>query len=544
MQSANLISTSPMNAILVPESQLHTMAQRIAAQLMEQKPLHQGVISGDEIQSFASHQQVNAFLLFQIYQVWDERIEQLKHPFFDFASEEVQSILDTLKNKLAHHIRIDREAFTGLLERAVANALNFIFDPRNSFRSFFFTQQPSIPVERFAQYASFFTDWDFVVNSILRFYQKHEETAVDWAGFEEKMNRVAEIYEQKKDQTLQEYRAGLYKSLTGEDLQSLLNQLESEREAMLAAERQAKEEEERRRMEEARRIAEAEQARLEAERLAREEEERRRREEEEAKKRTIFDQFSSRPVEALDLDDDLLAAPAKPVQAAEPVAPAPAPVAEAPAPVAEAPAPAPFAEIPAAPAPEVPAAPAPVAETPASDEDKEFLEMAVALEPAPEPVKPVTPLTPHHGTNGTDSFLDRFQSAAKSEKTAPIVPLEPKESPKEPASSVLDQLQDKPQSIADKFAEQNRQRKLHESLSTGGGKIKLDEIAIHKQYQFVQKVFAGNNVRFRIIVDRVNDARDAAEVEDILSKFVLSVDDLDREDPVVKEFVTLLRNRF
>ncbi len=540
MQSANLISPSPMNAILVPESQLHTMAQRIAAQLMEQKPLHQGVISGDEIQSFASHQQVNAFLLFQIYQVWDERIEQLKHPFFDFASEEVQSVLDTLKNKLAHHIRIDREAFTGLLERAVANALNFIFDPRSSFRSFFFTQQPSLPVERFAQYASFFTDWDFVVNSILRFYQKHEETAVDWAGFEEKMNRVAEIYEQKKDQTLQEYRAGLYKSLTGEDLQSLLNQLDSEREAKLAAERQAKEAEDRRRLEEVRRIAEAEQARLEAERIAREEEERRRREEEEAKKRTIFDQFSSRTVEALDLDDDLLATPAKPAPVAGPATPAPAPVAEAPAPapIAETPAPAPVA-----PAPEVPAAPAPVAETPASDEDKEFLEMAVALEPAPEPAKPVIPMTPHHGTNGSDSFLDRFQSA-KADKPAPVVPLEPKETPKEPAASVLDQLQEKPQSIADKFAEQNRQRKLHESLSSGGGKIKLDEIAIHKQYQFVQKVFAGNNVRFRIIVDRVNDARDAAEVEDILNKFVLSVDDLDREDPVVKEFVALLRNRF
>ncbi len=60
----------------------------------------------------------------------------------------------------------------------------------------------------------------------------------------------------------------------------------------------------------------------------------------------------------------------------------------------------------------------------------------------------------------------------------------------------------------------------------------------------MQKVFGGNNVRFRIIVDRVNDARDAAEVEDILNKFVLSIDDIDREDAVVVEFMELLRRRF
>ena len=78
----------------------------------------------------------------------------------------------------------------------------------------------------------------------------------------------------------------------------------------------------------------------------------------------------------------------------------------------------------------------------------------------------------------------------------------------------------------------------------GNRKIKLDEIPIHKQYQYVQKVFDGNNVRFRIIVDKINNARNKEEVEDILDKFVFSNEDLDKTDAVVSEFIQLLRNRF
>ncbi|MCB0846338.1 MAG: hypothetical protein KDE26_23965, partial [Bacteroidetes bacterium] len=62
--------------------------------------------------------------------------------------------------------------------------------------------------------------------------------------------------------------------------------------------------------------------------------------------------------------------------------------------------------------------------------------------------------------------------------------------------------------------------------------------------QYVQKVFDGNNVRFRIIVDKINNARNKEEVEDILDKFVFSNEDLDKTDAVVSEFIQLLRNRF
>lgn len=558
-----------MNTTVVSEAQLLSLTERISAKLLSEHPVSSESISGEEIKSFFPHGQLNSFLLFQIYQVWDQRVQQLKHPYFDFSSEDVQEVLESLKNRLAHHISVDAESFKSLVDRSVANTLGFIIAPENGFKQFFYPQGQDLAIGQLEQYSHFFSDWDFVVNSILKYCQKHQKDSISWEDFSNKMARVLDIYEQKKGQPILEYRKELYHSLTGENLESFLQEVaRSQAEAEAARVAKAEEERKQEEIEAARKRAEEEQQRLEAERVAREEEERLRKEAE-ANKKTIFDDLGGSG-ETLDLDDDF----EEPV-----IAKAAAIVEEVVAPIQEIATPpekAPAEEIVEAPVEEVKEVEAQV------DEDKEFLEMAASLEPVKEPEIEEPKTTLDKLSNGASSFLDRFQAkkeesekvaeeaaekveekteevvtevkkeiseiVKKVEEPAPVVPpvfenhtSEITEEDK--SSSILDNIQDKSQTVADKFAEQTRARKLHESIN-GNQKIKLDEIPIHKQYQYVQKVFGGNNVRFRIIVDRINDARDANEVEDILNKFVLSIDDLDREDPVVQEFVQMLRNRF
>lgn len=542
-----------MNTTMVSESELLSLTERISAKLLSEHPVSAEAVTGEEIKEFFPHAQLNSFLLFQIYQVWDQRVQQLKHPYFDFSSDDVQEVLESLKNRLAHHINVDAESFKSLVDRSVANTLSFIIAPQNGFKQFFYPQGQDLAISQLEQYSHFFSDWDFVVNSILKYCLKHEKESISWEDFSSKMERVLDIYQQKKGQSILEYRKGLYHSLTGEDLEAYLAEIERLRKEEEAA-RLAKEAEEERQKElEAARIREEEeQKRLEAERLAKEEEERLRKEAE-ASRKTIFDDLGGSG-EALDLDDDLDEITTEKAEA----------VVEA---IAEE-----IVETPAVETPEVePTAEAPAEEPAAApDGDKEFLEMAASLEPEVE--EPKTTLD--RLSNGTSTFLDRFQAKKEDaeeaiantnnsveetiakakeevvkpvekapEVTPPVVEDTPATPEETDSSSVLDKIQEKSQTVADKFAEQTRARKLHESIN-GNQKIKLDEIPIHKQYQYVQKVFGGNNVRFRIIVDRINDARDANEVEDILNKFVLSIDDLDREDPVVQEFVQMLRNRF
>ncbi len=560
MTSENLISSPPMSSSQVSETQLLQLTERISQKLLQQHPVSSERVSGEAIKSYFPHQQVSSFLLFQIYQVWDQRVQQLKHPYFDFSSDEVSEMLDLLKNRLAHHISVDRESFTNLTDRSVANTLRFILDPENGFRQFFFAQSEELHVDQLDKYSHFFADWDFVVNSILRYCRKHEMETISWNAFSEKMNRVLDIYEQKKGQSILTYRKELYHSLTGESLEDYLRELQKAREAEKEAQKAREEQERREReLEAARKRAAEEQARLEAERKAREEEERRRKEEE-AKRKTIFDDLGGSG-EALDLDEDLDEQPAESqpepphhipsVGAQESHDPHPPAVEQT------------FPEDHGAPGKRVGEEKAAESATEVTDsqDDDEFLEMAASMEPDKENVEKKEeegPKTTYDKlANGTSTFLDRFQAKREDEPAdpQPDIPAQPEpeakteeqpktaESPEEGPGSVLDKIQEKSQTVADKFAEHTRQRKLHESIN-GNQKIKLDDIAIHKQYQYVQKVFNGNNVRFRIIVDRVNDARDANEVEDILNKFVLNIDDLDREDPVVQEFVSLLRNRF
>ena len=166
------------------------------------------------------------------------------------------------------------------------------------------------------------------------------------------------------------------------------------------------------------------------------------------------------------------------------------------------------------------------------------------------------------GKESTQSFLNRFlkgqeENNGSVEKVANGVVEETVENGSiegnyiangEPAAPISPPVtEERPLTIAEKFQLQNQiQQSTSEvaPVSGDGKEIELNDIPIHKQYQFVQKVFEGNNVRFRIIVDKINNAGDKQEVDDILNKFVLNNDSIDRKDESVVEFLTLMRSRF
>ncbi|MEZ4828951.1 MAG: hypothetical protein R3C61_22095 [Bacteroidia bacterium] len=564
-----------MRKITLPEEKLNELAQQISERMLSSHFFEKGIIRGEELKGFADHSQINKFLLFQVFQVWDMQIAKLKHPYFDFEQADIQDSLKALKNKLSQHIRISEEDFKPMLKRAVYNNLRLILDPKEALTSFFFNQGDKLPFEIYLRYSQFFSDLGFVVSSILKYYQKNNIDTVEKDVYFLKMEKVIEVYDKKSEKNFDAYRAELFESLSGMSLTKIVEELDAKQrnaeEAKRKEEEEArrreeearmKEEEARRKQEEAR-LREEEARRREEEERKRREEEARRKKEEEAKKSSFFDSLGGDDSFELDLDDEELISDTPKVEE-KPVEPA----VETPAPVAEIPQPevvTPVAETKS------------VAETISADLEDEILEMASILEqPEEKPVaekpdfsasiveevleivkeeekpvaeqpvaeKPVEPkveeTTPVAKTTektvvppkkeSTISFLDRFLNEKDNGKAA-----EPKV---DKQASVLDKIQentaknngDAPKQVLDKL--------------NGSRKIKLDEIPIHKQYQYVQKVFDGNNVRFRIIVDKVNNAKNSEEVEDILDKYIFNNEAIDREDMVVAEFITMLRDRF
>ena len=562
-----------MRQFNLPEEKLNELAQKVSEKLLSNHFFDQDVILGEELKNFSDHNQINKFLIFQVYQVWDIQVSKLKHPYFDFDQEEVQETLQGLKDKLSRHIRITKDDFQPVLKRAVFNNLKLLLDPQETFENFFFIQSDKIPLDVYKRYTQFFSDLGFLVNSILKYYEKNNIETVEKDVFFLKMNKVVEIYNKKSEKGFEKYREDLFAKLTGVQLSEIEETTKAEIEALEAEKRrqeeekrkleeEAKRKEEEARRQEEERIKAEEEARRQAEEAQRKEEEARQRAEEEriraeeeakkleaAKKTNFFDSLVEDDEDFdLDLDEDDLIAdattdeieleeesvgiveetPVAVVEVPEPVVemevvdlveetPVVEPVAVVEEPVA-------VVEEIVEKVEEVVVEETPVVEAPV----EEFMEMAANMEPetVEEPVaekESVEESVPQKET--TISFLDRFLS----EKENGVA------SEADKPSSVLDKIKESPSG--------GEPKRLIETIN-GNRKIKLDEIPIHKQYQYVQKVFDGNNVRFRIIVDKVNNAKNKDEVEEILGKFVFSNEALDKTDSVVTEFIQLLRNRF
>ena len=91
--------------------------------------------------------------------------------------------------------------------------------------------------------------------------------------------------------------------------------------------------------------------------------------------------------------------------------------------------------------------------------------------------------------------------------------------------------------IADQFRNNDDQ-------GDGNKTIKAEQIPVHKQFQFVQKVFGGSSVKFKVVLDKINKTDDLDGVIEVLEKYVFNDPNVNRNDKVSKEFEAMVRERF
>jgi hypothetical protein len=90
-------------------------------------------ITGQEILVFSDVQQVNLFIIRDLFKAWKEETKKLKSPFFDYEKPEVKAALETFMNVLSKNIAIDRTHFAPLVKKAVSQTLLVIFNPYDYF---------------------------------------------------------------------------------------------------------------------------------------------------------------------------------------------------------------------------------------------------------------------------------------------------------------------------------------------------------------------------------------------------------------------------
>lgn len=90
-------------------------------------------INGQEILSLSQINQINLFVIRELFKAWKEDTKKQRSAFFDNEHPEVKEALATYMSVLSNHISIDRAHFSPLLKKAVSHTLLAIFDPYDFF---------------------------------------------------------------------------------------------------------------------------------------------------------------------------------------------------------------------------------------------------------------------------------------------------------------------------------------------------------------------------------------------------------------------------
>lgn len=89
-------------------------------------------LGGNELSKLTETPQINILILKILFEKWNKEAEKLRSKYFDFTHPDVAHALQLFKNRLSHHIKIDVETFTPLLEEAIKDTLSLIFEPRSA----------------------------------------------------------------------------------------------------------------------------------------------------------------------------------------------------------------------------------------------------------------------------------------------------------------------------------------------------------------------------------------------------------------------------
>lgn len=86
-------------------------------------------ITGPEVLTLCNLQQINLFVIRELFKSWKEETRKLRSPYFNYDLPEIREALDNLMTLLSQHISISRPNFEPLLKKAISQTLLVVFDP-------------------------------------------------------------------------------------------------------------------------------------------------------------------------------------------------------------------------------------------------------------------------------------------------------------------------------------------------------------------------------------------------------------------------------
>jgi hypothetical protein len=104
-------------------------AEKVLKKAFASKPK----IDGKEILNLCDVQQINLFIVRELFKAWKEELKKLKSPYFDYEHADVKEALENFMSVLSKNISIDRQHFAPLLKKAVSQTVLLVLDPYDYF---------------------------------------------------------------------------------------------------------------------------------------------------------------------------------------------------------------------------------------------------------------------------------------------------------------------------------------------------------------------------------------------------------------------------
>jgi hypothetical protein len=133
------------------------------------------VISGAEILKFTGIDQLNLFIIKNLFDRWKEESDKLRSPYFDYENEEAKDALTTFLNKLSKHISIRKEFFKPLVRKAVTDTLAYALEPYQFLKTEFIGK-PIISVSELIEREKYVKINKFLIQSLIKKLQLQNKT--------------------------------------------------------------------------------------------------------------------------------------------------------------------------------------------------------------------------------------------------------------------------------------------------------------------------------------------------------------------------------
>ena len=136
-------------------------------------------ISGEEILELTEVKQINMFLIKLLFEAWQDEIDKIQSPYFNYESPEVADIFNKLKNSLSRNISVKREDFEPLMQQAVYDSILIIVSPYHYYEEELAKYDGNVKVEKLKSTQKFTKVNQAILNALIARLetQPHESTS-------------------------------------------------------------------------------------------------------------------------------------------------------------------------------------------------------------------------------------------------------------------------------------------------------------------------------------------------------------------------------